>query len=145
MEASLSSYIFRKFLLSLSVARFSIPFVLKFCDSLVICDCYCCCLVVCLCPTLCDPMNCSPPGSSVCGISQARILEWVAIPFSRGSSGPRDRTHVSCIAGRFFTIWATREAPFFHSEYVLNMLSESLMGDQNDPLTPEPSHKASPY
>ena len=57
--------------------------------------------------TLFDPMDCSPPGSSVHGISQARILEWVAIPFSRGSSQPRDRTHVSCvsrIAGRFFTV-----------------------------------------
>ena len=53
------------------------------------------------CLTLCDPMVCSPPGSSVRGILQARILEWVAIPFSRGSSWPRDRTHVSCIAGRF--------------------------------------------
>ena len=49
----------------------------------------------------------SPPGSSVRGISQARILEWVAILFSRGSSLPRDQTQVSCIAGRFFTIWAT--------------------------------------
>ena len=55
------------------------------------------------CPTLCDPGDCSPPGSSVHGILQARILEWVAISFSRGSSGPRDRTPVSHIAGRFFT------------------------------------------
>ena len=47
------------------------------------------------CPTLCDPVDCSPPGSSVHGILQARILEWVAISFSRGSSHPRDRTHVS--------------------------------------------------
>ena len=61
-------------------------------------------------PCNCDPMDCSPPGSSVQGISQARILQWVAISFSRGSSQPRDRTHVSCIAGGFFTIWATREA-----------------------------------
>ena len=52
-------------------------------------------------------MDCSPPGSSVHGISQARILEWVAISFSRGSSWPRDQTHVFCIAGGFFTIWAT--------------------------------------
>ena len=59
---------------------------------------------------LCDPMDCSPPGSSVLGILQARILEWVAIPLSRGSSRPRDQTWVSCIAGRFFTICATREA-----------------------------------
>jgi len=48
-------------------------------------------------------MDCSPSGSSVHGIFQARILEWVAISSSRGSSQPRDRTHVSCIAGRFFT------------------------------------------
>ena len=61
------------------------------------------------CPTLCDPMDCSPPGFSVYGILQARMLEWVAIPFSRGSSQPRDWTQVSCISGRFFTIWATRE------------------------------------
>ena len=59
---------------------------------------------------LCYPMNYSPPGSSVHGIFQARTLEWVAIPFSRGSSWPRDGTQVSWIAGEFFTIWATREA-----------------------------------
>ena len=52
----------------------------------------------------CDPMNCNSPGSSVHGISQARILEWVATSFSRGSSLPRERTWVSCSAGRFFTI-----------------------------------------
>ena len=62
------------------------------------------------CPTLCDPMDCNPPGSSVYEILQARILEWVAIPFSRGSSQPRDWTQVSCTAGRFFTNWATSEA-----------------------------------
>ena len=49
-------------------------------------------------PTLCDPMDCSPRGSSVLGISQARILEWVTISFSRGSSQPRDLTHISCVA-----------------------------------------------
>ena len=58
----------------------------------------CVCLVAQSCLTLCDPID-----SSVCGISQVRILEWVAIPFSRGSSQPRDQTRVSCIAGRFFT------------------------------------------
>ena len=63
-----------------------------------------------LCPTLFEPMDCSPPSSSVHWILQARILEWLTIPFSRGSSWPRDRTQVSCTAGRFFTIWATREA-----------------------------------
>ena len=57
-------------------------------------------------------MGYSPPGSSVHGILRARILEWAAISFSRGSSQPRDGTRVSSIAGRFFTIWATREASF---------------------------------
>ena len=65
-------------------------------------------LVAQLCPTLCDSMD--PPGSSVHRVLQARILQWVAIPFSRGSFPLRDRTQLSCIAGRFFTIWATREA-----------------------------------
>ena len=55
-------------------------------------------------------MDCSPPGSSVHGILQARTLEWVAIPFSKGSSQPRDWTQISHIAGRLFTDWATREA-----------------------------------
>ena len=61
------------------------------------------------CTTLCDPMDCSPPGSSAHGIFQARLLEWVAISFSRGSSQPRDRTRVSRTAGKRFTIWATRD------------------------------------
>ena len=55
-------------------------------------------------------MDYSPPGSSVHGILQARILEWGAIPFSRESSQPKDQTQVSHIAGGFFTVWATREA-----------------------------------
>ena len=67
------------------------------------------CMCVQLCPTLCGPMNCSPPGSSVYGISQARILEWVAISSSRGSSWPRDRTHVSCIVRWILYHWATEE------------------------------------
>ena len=58
-----------------------------------------------LCPALCDPIHCI-----VCGILQARTLEWVAFPFSRGSSQPRDWTQVSRIAGGFFASWATREA-----------------------------------
>ena len=62
------------------------------------------------CQTLCDPTDCSLPGSSIHGIFQARVLEWVAIAFSKGSSWPRDRIQVSCIAGKRFTIWATREA-----------------------------------
>ena len=63
------------------------------------------------CPTLCDPMDCNLPDLSVHGIFQARVLEWVAISFSRESSWPRDRTQVSCILGRCFTLWGTREAP----------------------------------
>ena len=62
------------------------------------------------CVTFCYPMDCRTTGSCVHGILQARLLEWVAISFSRGSSWPRDWNLVSCIAGRFFTIWATREA-----------------------------------
>ena len=55
------------------------------------------------CLTLCDPVDCSPPGSSAHGILQARVLEWVAMPSSRRCSQPRDQTRVSCITGRFFT------------------------------------------
>ena len=58
------------------------------------------------CPTLCNPLDCSPPGLSVHGVSQARILEWVAMPFSRGSSWPRDQTCITCVsstAGGLFT------------------------------------------
>ena len=58
-------------------------------------------------------MDSSPPGSSVYEVLQERILEWVAIPFYRGSSQPKDQTGVSCTEGRFFTIWATREAQAF--------------------------------
>ena len=61
------------------------------------------------CLTLCNLMDCSLPGSSVHGIFQSRVLEWVAISFSRGSSQPRDQTRVSHTAGRRFTIRATRE------------------------------------
>ena len=70
------------------------------------------------CPTLWDPMDCSPPDSSVHWILQARIQEWLAISFSRGSSQPRDWTQVSHITGRFFTVWATRPCPpkWLHSE-----------------------------
>ena len=80
-----------------------------------VCVCVCVCVYVCVCvlvaqscPTLRDPMDCSPPGSSVHGIPQARILERVAIPFSRGFPQTRDCTRLSCIAGRYFTVWATR-------------------------------------
>ena len=74
-------------------------------------------------PTLCNPRDCSLPGFSVCGIFQARVLEWVAISFSRGSSWPRDWTQVSHIAGRLFTIWATREAPTY-AQYVFVIIDD---------------------
>ena len=67
--------------------------------------CWCVCVLVAQsCPTLCNPTDCSPPGSSVHGILQARILEWIAICFFRGSSQPRDRTWVSCIISSFCTV-----------------------------------------
>ena len=77
------------------------------------------------CPAPCDPMDCSLPGFSVHGIFQARVLEWVAISFSRGSSWSRDWTWVSCIVGRCFTVWATREVKSvsFQSQGVPTMLS----------------------
>ena len=67
-------------------------------------------LVVQWCLTPCKPVDCSLPGCSIHGILQARILEWVAMPFPGGSSWPTNLTRVSCIAGRLFTSWATREA-----------------------------------
>ena len=75
-----------------------------------------------LCPTLCDPIGCSLPGSSVHGIFQAKILEWLAIPFSRGSSWARDWTMISCVAGRLFTIWATRETHILDVKTTLLLL-----------------------
>ena len=84
------------------------------------------------CLTLCDPRDCSPPGSSVHGIFQARVLEWVAISFSRGSSQLRDWTLVSCIAGRHFTIWATREVLKFHLSCALAL---TIMMDKESHLT----------
>ena len=65
-------------------------------------------------PTLCDLIDCSLLGSSVYGILQARILEWIAVPFSRGSSWPRDRSPVSCIANGFFIIWAAGRLYLIH-------------------------------
>ena len=84
-------------------------------------------------------MDCSLPGSSVHGISQARVLEWVAIPFCRGSSRPRDQTQFSCIKGKLFTIWATREASMikvlcfvlfcFWRPYHLEIQAKVFIGD----------------
>ena len=109
--------------------------------SLGVCVCVCVCVCVWVawsCLTLWDPMDCSSPGSSVHGILQGRKLEWVAIPFSRGSSPPRDQTQVSCIAGRFFTIWTTEEAHYvLHLvAYICQSCSPSLSNPPLPPLRP---------
>ena len=81
------------------------------------------------CPTLCDPMDCSLPGSSIHGIFQARILEWIAISFSRRSFWPRDWTQVPCIVGRRFTVWATREVAEWRQQpkkYILMCFDECI-------------------
>ena len=80
-----------------------------------------CCLLTKSWLALYSPMDCSTPGSSVHGISQARILEWVAISFSRGSSPSTDRTHVSCIVGRMLHHWAIWEA--HHCKYLFSKCS----------------------
>ena len=67
-----------------------------------------CVLVIQSCLTVCNTIDCSPPGSSACGILQEKILEWVVISFSKGSSQSSYSTQVSCTPGRFFTIWATK-------------------------------------
>ena len=78
------------------------------------------------CPTLCNPMDCNLPHFSVHGIFQARVLEWVAISFPRGSSQPRDGTWVSHIVGRRFTIWATREVTLL-LKYGLCLITQSCL------------------
>ena len=85
-----------------------------------------------LCPTLCDPMDCSLPSSSIHGILQARILEWVAISFSRGSSRPRDRTQVSHIAGRRFNLWATRKPISLYMWNLKNNRNEYIYKTETD-------------
>ena len=69
------------------------------------------------CLTFCDAMDYTPPGFSTPENLQARILEWVGISFFRGSSWPRDQTPISCTAGRFFTVWATRETQSCWDQY----------------------------
>ena len=79
------------------------------------------CVCAQLCPALCDPMDCSPPGSSVHEVLQARVLEWVAISSSRGSSWPRNQTWgscISCIGRRILYNWATWEAPYWLLEFL---------------------------
>ena len=80
------------------------------------------------CPTLCNPMDCSPPGSSVYGILQARILEWVAISFSRGSFWPRDRTHVSHVSCVGSWVLFTTSAPPNIWEHKTSYCAQSRKG-----------------
>ena len=79
------------------------------------------------CLILCDLKDHSPLGSSVYGILQARTLEWVALPFSRGSSWPGDQTQAPCLAGRIFTVWAPREALQIVSMLPFTLFPESLL------------------
>ena len=98
-------------------------------------------LITQLCPALCDLTDYSPPGFSVFDFLRA-ILELIVVPFSRGSSWPRDQTWVSCIGGRFFTTWDIREAPiwsmlfyiiwFFHLVVVVSMLNFTSLEVQNE-------------
>ena len=131
----------------------------------------CCCLVVKLCPSLCNPMDHSPPGSSVHGCSQARILEWVAISSSRGSSPPRDGTHGSCLSGKFFiteppgkplathwlpgaqqcpgcfpvTLWPAQAAPLPQQAPSLSPLTSALLrGPRHEPSCQVISHSSEP-
>ena len=80
------------------------------------------------CSTLCDPIDCSSPESSAHWILQARILEWVTVPFSKGSSRPRDRTRVSFIAGRFSTVCTTKEACANFSDLKSPLCPQKLRG-----------------
>ena len=70
---------------------------------------------------LCDPIDCSLPGSSVHGVFQAIVLEWIAITFSRGSSQPKAQTQVSSIVDRCFTVWATREVLITHNRQIIQI------------------------
>ena len=90
------------------------------------------------CPTLCDPMDCSLPGSSVHGIFQAIVLEWVAISFSSGSSRPRDGTQVSRIVDRRFTIWATRKVLLAYKYQIHSTMSKSKKLTENNWLIYRP-------
>ena len=108
--------------------------------------CVCVCVCVCVirgglvtqsCPTLCNPLDCSPPGFPVHGISQARILEWVAISSSRGSFWPRDQTHVSYIAGRFFTAEPS-EISFIYNKHT-HIYLHTQSGGRRDACVPDTS------
>ena len=96
------------------------------------------------CPTLCDLTDCTPPGFSVHGILQARILEQVAIPFSKRSSWFRDQTQVSYTAGRFLTIWATRETQLAHCCCLVSMSYQTLWDPMDWSLPGSSVHGNSP-
>ena len=85
---------------------------------------------------LCDPMDCSLPGSSVHGIFPARILEWVAIYSSKGSSQPRDQTHISFIASSFFTCWTIRRGQSWRAWQQFHCQLLSLCYSRNEKVTP---------
>ena len=94
---------------------------------------------------LCDLMDCSPPGFSVPGILQARILVWIAIPFSKESSQPRDQAQVSHIAGRFFTIWATNNSKEFQERFFPKVPGWAFCNEPRrqvqDSLKPKPQNQ----
>ena len=96
------------------------------------------------CLTLHDPMDYSLPGSSIYGIFQARILEWVAISFSGRSSRPRDWTWVSHIIGRCFTIWATREVPTSSKRKLISYLGAGREVAESCPTLCDPTHYSPP-
>ena len=100
------------------------------CSDFTQVECFCAKLLQ-SCLTLFDPMDCSSPGPSVHGILQARILEWVAMPSSRGSSQPRDWTQVSHTAGKFFTIWTTSNIWYLASFHMLMGYSSILSGEMS--------------
>ena len=100
--------------------------------KVIIDECVCVCVLVAqLCLTLCDPMDYNSPGSSVHGILQARILEWVAILFSRGSFWLRDQTWVSSIVGRFLAIWSTTEWIWMMNPPQMNMVTLKYSPTEN--------------
>ena len=111
-----------------------------------------CVLVTQLCLTLCSPTDCSLPDFFVHGILQVRILEWVAFPFSKGSSQLRDQTLVSCITGGFLTSWATRETQEYWSGFSSVQFSHSVMSyslwphelQHARPLCPSPTPRVYP-
>ena len=94
----------------------------------------CCWLVAQSCPTLCDPLDCSLPGSSIHGISQGRILGWFAVSFSRRSSQPRDQAHTSCLGRWVLYHWAAREA---HSVFITFLVNGTLGRKQSESIACE--------